>query len=70
MSFDPHTLAYDPNSKTLFVPKHISDALEISDGSVIPLPNDVLRDAVADGQIQLVGQEVEDDPSTQKTQTG
>ena len=43
-------------TKTLFVPKHISEALSIVDGSVLPLPHDLLRDAVADGQIQLIGQ--------------
>lgn len=52
---DPGTLAYDPISKTLYVPKHISDALDIVDGSILALPHDLLRQAVADGQIQVVG---------------
>ena len=56
LTFDPHTLGYDPITKTLFVPKHISESLAIADGSVLPIPHDVLRDAVADGQIQIVDQ--------------
>jgi hypothetical protein len=53
-------LSYDPETKTLFVPKHVSEALSITDGSVLPLPHDVLREAIADGQIQLVGKPPED----------
>jgi hypothetical protein len=56
----PGTLAYDPISKTLYVPKHISDALDIVDGSILPLPHDLLRQAVADGQIQVVGKNEEE----------
>ena len=51
---DPGTLAYDPSSKTLYVPRHISESLSISDGSILPLPHDLLEKAVSDGQIQLV----------------
>ena len=60
LTFDPNTLGYDPITKTLFVPKHISESLAIADGSVLPIPHDVLRDAVADGQIQIVDQTSDD----------
>ena len=70
----PGTLAYDPISKTLYVPKHISDALDIVDGSILPLPHDLLRQAVADGQIQVVGKNEEETNILSKvgrpTQTG
>lgn len=51
---DPGLLSYEPDSKTLFVPSAISEALRLEDGSVVPLPHDLLSRAVAEGNIQVV----------------
>ncbi len=51
---DPSLLSYDPVSETLFVPSAISEALRLEDGTVVPLPHDLLGRAVAEGNIRVV----------------
>ena len=48
------SLAYDPATKTLFIDKESAAKLNLADGDTLPVPNEVLAQAIDEGQVALM----------------
>ena len=50
------TLSYDPSTKTLYIDSDSAQMLSLRDGDTLPVPNDILSQAIGEGQITLLNQ--------------
>ena len=50
------SLSYDPETKTLYIDRDSADLLSLRDGDTVPVPNDILSEAIGQGQIALLGE--------------
>jgi len=48
------SLTYDPHTKTLFIDRESAALLQLEDGDTLPVPNDILNQAISEGQVHLL----------------